>query len=767
MKTGWYKFLSNITLGSVYAAIFLVPVFFLPFTLDYLEINKFYLLYTLTMVGVLAWLAREALSKTVTIRRTPLDLPLLILWVAILVASILSENTLLSFFGNPSFLNSSLVFYSILLIFYFLVVQNLDSLQRIFTAICTLLASGLVASLYFILTATKLIPSFRVGPNLTSVSYTSLGLFLATILILSLTVLAMKKGRKGLDIFAAVVFVTTLAAIIMIGFKIALLVAGLGLFLLLVFFLAYIEEVRHVWVSLTFGLFLFILFFSVIGMPSFLTVRLPLEVSLGSATSWSLAYDSLTDNPRKFLFGSGPATFIYNFSKYRPAALNYNFAWNVRFQQPYSTAIDLLIQTGILGALAMVIVILLALGLIITTWLKYVLGAGHTMVSKLTGSSVKPAFIFWGLTASWLTILIALFLTGFGVASWFTFWLLFGLIVSGGQLIGGREQMREVALKTTPQYALVTSFFFILTWSALVVLSIYLGRFYAAEVVFASSFRSPSQGEAGAAKIASLQKAISLNENRVQILLALAETHLALAQEAANKKPADINQVASIIVNAVNTSKKATEKAPNDVATWESLATMYANARPIAAEANNWVITSLAKATALEPTNPIFLVGLANAKIIDRRFTDAQIDLEKAIGLKSDYLLARLRLAAVLEAQKKFNEAVEVLEKGLDTGLNNAQYLFELGRLYYNRRQGNDYGQAELALRRAVTLDPNYADALFALAVLYERTNNNAPALELYKRVLRLNPGNKDLQKKVNALSGRGEEEVKTEEKKK
>jgi len=357
--------------------------------------------------------------------------------------------------------------------------------------------------------------------------------------------------------------------------------------------------------------------------------------------------------------------------------------------------------------------------------------------------------------------LIAFFLTSFGASSWFIFWLLLALLVSTGQLIGGREQIESYSVKTTPQYALASSFSFIFAWAALVILSIYVGRFYAAEVVLAKAAALPSQGDGGLKKVNALQKALSLNENRVQILLVLAENYLSLAQEAAQEKPVDLNNVAPLIAGAVNVSKKATEVAPNNVSTWESLATMYANARSITNEANNWVISSLEKATALEPTNPIFFVGLGNAKLLERRFSEAQTDFEKAVGLKSDYLLARLRLSASLEAQNKLNESIEALEKGLDTGINNTQYLFELGRLYYNRKKGNDFGQAELALRRAVTLDPNYSDALFALALLYERTNNPTPALELYRRVLKLNPGNKDIQRKVDVLSGRREEEKK------
>ncbi len=235
--------------------------------------------------------------------------------------------------------------------------------------------------------------------------------------------------------------------------------------------------------------------------------------------------------------------------------------------------------------------------------------------------------------------------------------------------------------------------------------------------------------------------------------LTLADSFITKAAEVANRVN-DVNQVSNLVASAVQATRLATEKAPNNVATWEFLANMYGTARPFAPEANNWVITSLEKAVALEPTNPTFYVTLGNAKLVEKRYSEAKDDFEKAISLKPDLLMAYVRLAVLKEAQNDLNGAVAGMERGLSYGRQDAGYVFQLGRYYFNRAQKGDYGLAELAYRRAIALNPNYSDALFGLALLYEKTNNKGPALELYRRVLQLNPGNKDIKKKIDQLSG-------------
>lgn len=744
-------------------AIFLTPIFFLPFTAETLEVNKYFLFYFLMLLALVAWLARAVSRKIFEFRRTPLDFPLAALWFVFLIVSLVSEERYLSFFGEFSSLGLSFFGLTAMFVFYFLVVQNLRKINQILWAIYLLMFSGALSALYMIMpTFSRFFGSFSIPQSwpdygLINSSNTLSGIFLVVIFALSLAFLTIKKRGLGLDIFYFLVFLLIGASIVLIGFKIVWVAMVATIFLMLVFFLTYLEKVRTVWTSISFGILVISLLFIFFGTPKFLTMPLPVEVSLSQGTSASLIMETLKDGARHFLFGSGPSTFIFDFSKYRSVDFNNNFAWNIRFRQPYSGALDWLATTGLIGTLSLLLVILMVLGLIVTTWLKHFLEFRRKKkieeIPVMVASLQLSPLIFWAIVGAWLTLLVVFFFVNFSLAHWLMFWLFLGLMVGAGAHLAKIELPElTLSLKTSPQYAMASSFGFILIFTAIIVVGIFLGRFFTAEVVYARSL-SKSLDE----RIAGLQKAVEFNPNRVLFHLNLAESFLSKAAEQTSKTN-DLNQVASLVASAVQAAKVATDKAPNNVATWEYLATMYVNARSIAPEANNWTIGALEKAIALEPTNPLFHIALGNAKLFERRYTEAKEDFEKAISLKVNLLDGYLRLAMLKETQNDINGAIAALEKGLNYGAQDPVYLFQLGRYYFNRAQKGDYDLAQMAFERAISLNPNYSDALYALALLFEKRGNSVEALKFYQKVLNLNPGNAEIKKKIDKLSGGGED---------
>lgn len=757
--TLWLRQLSKI---FIYLAIFLIPLFFLPVTFEKLEFNKYFLLYALTLLSLLCFLLRAVIIKNFELRRTPLDLPALILWGAFLASSLFSSDRYLSFFGDFGFLGISFVGISILVVFYFLLIQHLTSVSEALKAVYVLLASGALAAVAFLLHVSKALNWSALAQlptaNLTHTSNLAFGVFLTVVFLLALALLSMKKHNWALDGFTLGVALLSVAVFVLIGFKTVWIVLTVGLFLLLVFFLTHADEVRHVWLSVAFGLFVAALLITFLGSPRFLSTNLPVEVSLSSPLSWTIAVDTLTDSVKQFLFGTGPATFGYDFSRFRPENINATFAWNIRFNQSFSSALEWLTTLGLLPSLALLGVLLMVLGLIVATWLNHL---GELRRKKkvsveeteMGAATFVPQFhssplLFWALAGGWLTLTSAFLLTSFGAVHWMAWWLITALLVVASAQVGRTPvATTPVSLKTIPQYILVTSFGCILLFTAIVVLGVYLGRFFVAEVTFVRSLGRPLPE-----KISALQQAIGLNSHRPLFRLTLADAFFTQAKQLSDDK-GDPQQVIQLAAMAVQTAKAATDSAPRNVAAWEFLATMYANARGVAPEANSWLIGTLNKAIELEPTNPLFYFALGNAKLTDGRPADAVKDFERAVSLKSDFTLAYMRLALSKELLKDLNGAIAALEKGLPSAQQNAEYFFQLGRYYFNRNKPGDFQLAEIAFRRAIGLNQNYADALFGLALLYEATGNKAPALELYQRVLELNPGNKEVERHLKSLS--------------
>lgn len=749
-KASWL--LDKVSVICLYLVIFLTPLFFLPFTIDVLELNKNFLFYFLIFISLICFLARGVLLKYFEFKRTVLDLPILILWVAVFLSSLLSREKYLSFFGDLGYLNLSFVGFSLFLVFYFLVVQKISNVKKVVTALSFVMLSGSLVSLYFILRVSGLLKILTVAGwpnNLINNSNTLLGIYLTVIFLISLSILTIKNKKMWLNFFSGITMALSLACLVLIGFKVVWVVIAVALALSLVIFLTYVDNIYTICTTFGFSVLVAALLFIFLGVPQFLTARLPAEISLNNRTSWNIVKNTLTGDPKSFIFGTGFSTFVYNFSKYRSESMNGNFAWNVRFQQPYSSALNWLSDNGLVGTLAFLSVVLMGLGLVISTWLRHIidLRKKKRLIENEEISFYDSPLIFWGIVTGWLTLLVVMFFANLGAAHWVLFWLLTGLMITAGAQLSKKEvPIVSISLKTSPQYTLVTSFGFILAFTALIVVGVYLGRYFTAEVVFARALKQPLDQ-----KINSLQQAITYNNHRVPFYLTLADSFLSKAVSI-NQAGGQVEQITSTVAAAVNAAKVATDISPNNVATWEQLSSMYGNARVVAPEANNWTIGSLEKASQLEPTNPLFYVELGNAKLLERRYTEAKEHFNKAIALKPDLLVSYLRLSLLQEAQNNIDEAIVALERGLVYGRQDAGYVFQLGRYYFNRRKKGDDGVAELAFRRAIALNPNYSDALFALALLYEKTGNKSQALQLYKRVLELNPNNKDLKAKINSL---------------
>ena len=257
MDTFSTKLLNGITKFCLFLAVFLIPVFYLPFTDEKLELNKYFLLYFLVFVSLLCWLGRSILKKNFEIKRTPLDIPLLAIWVLYFLASLLSQDKFLSFFGDFSFLGLSFFGLTVFLLFYFLIVQNLSKISQILGAVYLFLLGGSLSAAHFLLFSFKLFPwpDFLPQFGLVNGSNTLFGVYLAVMFVMSLAFLTVRKRELVLDVFFLLCSLITLAALVVLGFKLVWIITAAAIFLMLVFFLTYADKVRTVWTSVAFTIF--------------------------------------------------------------------------------------------------------------------------------------------------------------------------------------------------------------------------------------------------------------------------------------------------------------------------------------------------------------------------------------------------------------------------------------------------------------------------------------------------------------------------------
>ncbi|MBF8280642.1 MAG: SLEI family protein [Candidatus Magasanikbacteria bacterium] len=747
--------LNTATKVVLLAAVFLMPLFVLPFTSEVYEFNKQFLLYGLTLIAFLLWLVRGIFMRQFTIRRTLLDIPILVLLGALLLSSVLSVDRRLSFFGDFAYLDRGFLTFAFLFLFYFLVVQTFESLKGAMTLVVTFLLSGLAASIFFLLKALDLV-SFNFlnlpGLNTVSSSHTIFAVFVASVFLLSLSILLVKKTAVLVDVIGVLALLASAATLVLTGFPLVWILTAIGLFFVLVVAMSQMEASRIPVISLVFALFVVSVLFIFLGEPDILKTRLPIEISLSSQTSWDIAWGAFSQNARHFFFGSGPSTFLYDFSQFRPQSFNMNaLAWSLRFREPYSLFFAVMAEWGILGILSFFFVVLMGLGIIFAAWMRRHSRQMHAVREEL-GDKIYLAYLLpFGVAPVWLLVLIAMFLMNLGSVLFLTFWIFLAIF-----LVSSRGYVQVISekiysLKTSPQYVLASSFAVILVFTAAIVLGVYLGRFYGAEVVYAKAQRISAGPASVDERIAMLQRAITLNETRIDYHLLLSDAYLLKARFVSEKPGADAQTIASYVGAAVNQAQRATEISPQNVNTWELLANNYVNASGLA-NTTDFALKAFQRAAELEPTNPTLQLNIGRLYFSVRRLEDAKAGFESAITLKPDFLIAYQSLAILNEANGDLPGALVAMERGIQYAMRSPEYLFQIGRLYFNRGKGNDLAAAELAFRTALQIEPRYADALYALGVLAERVGKKTEAVQFYKAVQELDPANKDILKKLQGL---------------
>jgi len=118
--------------------------------------------------------------------------------------------------------------------------------------------------------------------------------------------------------------------------------------------------------------------------------------------------------------------------------------------------------------------------------------------------------------------------------------------------------------------------------------------------------------------------------------------------------------------------------------------------------------------------------------------TGAEGHIRAALAQKPDVRLAHFNLALIAEQRREFDQALELYQREIDTQANAFKAAFNLGRLH--EQLGNSREQ-EAAFRKAIELNPRFAEGYFYLAKLYLDQNRQLDeAIALVRRGLEIGP---------------------------
>jgi len=749
------KICDIISKGSIYLLVFLLPIFFLPWTANVLDFNKQALLIFLVSISLFTWILKVLISGRFSLNLSKFNIPVVVLSLVYLISTCFSLWRYGSFWGWPLSVSESLLTIIGLFLLYFLV-SNIFKRKEIFYLIMILILSGFLAMVFGGL---QLFGKFLLPLDFTkTASFNTIGMvnvlsLFAAVLLPLITILIIKTKRV-LKMALIVVLVVDIALLVLINFSTAWWIVIVGTASIMILGTQKRKFFDNRWLVLPM-FFLAIALFSTLfkfQIPN-ITITRPIEVSLTQRASFDIALKSLKSNPA---LGSGPGTFVYDFSKYKGITFNQNPFWNVRFDWASSKVLTILTTVGILGILSFLFLI----GFFLFYGTKFLFRRTASKEDEPKEEANKG--FYWmlgaGIFVSFIALSTEFFLYRSNLTLDFLFFFLMGSFVALSSPV-----KREFSLKSSSSLvALSVTFAFTLVFIFGLGLFILEGQRYIAGINYLQGVKNWQQGKTEDA-LNNLEGAARMNPNVDLYWRELSQVYLQRVNIEATRtdlSQEEINQRIQFLVNnAVNSAKAATDINPLNVANWSVRGFVYQSLVGIIPGVRSWAVQSYDEALNLEPANPYYFnqEGIALLQEINsveqeqrqELLTDAKTKFERAIELKSDYAPARFQLASVYQLQGKTAEAIQELETTkllapFDVGL-----AFQLGLIYY---QNENYGKARIELERAIGISPNYSNALYFLGLTYSKEGERVKAIEKFERVSEINPKNEEIERILSNL---------------
>lgn len=747
-----------------YLTIFLVPIFFMPWVNEAYDFSKLYLFFFLISAVLIVWLAKMIqVDKKFVFYKTPMDLAIVIFAAVSLLSTYFSIDQNVSLIGFYGRFFPSLAGVAFLLIFYFLLVQNLlrDKILKINKIITLLFASATISiitaygSIFNIWSqiALKLpdqiknsIPSLFFQPtfNLTSASLEALSFFLVPLIVFLIVYWVKSNLTRAKS--AMVIFLTFLFFGILVFTDFYLVWITMVISLLVFISVALRQkicrpDVNKLLLPIVFLLLstLLLAFNPTTSLQSILgenlyyerVANLPDEILPNVTESYKASFGQIIEKP---ILGSGLGNYYYSFNKHRSLKINQGYAWQLRFDRPTSHFAEIIATQGALGILSYLF--LIGFFLYITYLFLESATKNEDRKTELKKGYALP-IIFTAIT---FIITQFFYYQNFSLA--FGFWLFLALAVAIWQK---PIQEKEFSFDDFPELALVFS---VILFILIAFFSFFLyleTKIVLADFKFNQAVRGVQEPNfnllVNVEKLNPIQAVYYLNDGRLSLSQALKEL-----SEPENQM--DSNRAQSFVARAIQKSRFAYDMSPNLINVCENLAIVYRDTQGLAQGADEWAKRTLEHCIEIEPNNPLLYLELG--KMYFQSDLDiAKQNYNKAIEKKQDYLPSHIQYALVLEKEGLADDAISYLEQRLNDYPYSFELRFQVGRFHYNKEH---YSKAIDYFKQAIELSPNYSNAIYSLGLAYEKTGDRSLALEQFKKVLGLNPDNEEVKTKISEL---------------
>ncbi len=428
------------------------------------------------------------------------------------------------------------------------------------------------------------------------------------------------------------------------------------------------------------------------------------------------------------VFGSGPNTFTRKWSAFKPASINTTDFWNVDFNAGVGFIPTTFVTVGALGVLAWT---LLFAALLFGAW-RFV----HERKDFQRWITQAALYV----AALYLFIFHLMYVPTVAVSM--LMFVIPGLIVAveaerTGVFVVRLERNLWGSVRT---FGFVVAVGFLILGSAGTVRAV-ISDMYVNNAVVAYA-RSGNTGPS----LASIQTALLVRPDNDRAHRAAVELGLIQLRQVAAEGKSDSASVTALRATLQDTIKHGLSAVSIDTAdyqNWLSLAGLYKELGSVGVQGSyDNAKEAYRKAAADAPTNPLPYIHLAQLGIAENDLAGAREHLDKAIALKPNFAAA-FYLRSQIEARENHLDAAAA------DALRAAQYAredplawYNLGAILYAQAK---YADAIQVLQNAIALQKDYANALFLMGVSHDRLGQYAEALAFLERVQTLNPTDESL----------------------
>ncbi len=733
------------------AAIFLLPLFFIPSIGASLIFAKFILLAVAVIAGVALWILLRLKDGTFELPMNMIFLSGGLVLAITLISSLLSGSIANSFIGQ-GFETDTFIFFLLAFVFMFLIPSVFSTKSRIFNLYLVFFTSlGVLALLQFIrLVAGPGVLTLGFLNNITdnlAGKWNDLAILFGLGAVLSLITIELLVLQFRSKVIFYTVLIVSMIFLAIINFTMIWYILGS---LALIFFVYSVvmsrsglnaTEAMQVQTRLPLTSFA-VLLISVVFILGGSNIGNVISTRLGInqvevRPTWQATYQIAKNVvfQKSFIrpfFGAGPNRFVNEWDLFRPAVVNNSLFWNTDFNYGIGIIPSSLVTTGILGFLSW----LLFLGVLVYMGFRSIL------------SKIPDTFSRYLVTSSFLATMYLWIFAVVYVPSLSVFVLAF---VFTGLFIASLHQtdiLKPVKLQyfKNPQVGFVSVLVLIIILIAGLGLGYTLVSKYTASTYYQRAVIAINNNNIDSAESLMI-KALQLDNND-SYLRGLSQLYLlrlnVLLNSSSTNVPADVarSQFDSYSQKAIQAAGIATTLDKSDYQNWIALGDAYGTIVPYRPEAYDSAVASYQKSFNYNPQNPYIYLQLAKVEAAHKDLAKAKTNLGQALNLKNDYTDAYYLLAQIQIAEGDTKSAINSVTAAAISAQTNPGLFFQLGLLKYDAK---DYQNAAAAFEQAIGLNSQYSNAKYFLGLSYYQLNRTDDAIKQFTDIQTLNPDNKEV----------------------